>query len=398
MSSEEKRTENGEISLRKRIKDLVSETEVSKCISCGECTSACPVASIADDFSPRRMVAEAMIDTEEEARNLIESGDVWTCTTCEICNLTCPYGVDLVNFVSKIRELAADEGVTPSLSPCLGAFMTRRLRTGKAGNSKRMNWVSNDIEVSDEGDVYYFSGCTSFLELAYKDRKNIDLGNIPRSAVKILNSVGVVPAVSKEEECCGHDLFWMGETEKARELAESNIETIRESGAETVVFSCPEGLRTFRENYEDLLDEDINLNFVHISEFLQDKDIPLRGEWEEEKITYHDSCRLKHLEIFEEPREILDRVPNVSVKEMERNREKSPCCGVSAMARCGPISREMEAEKLKEAEESGASKLVVPCSKCLIHLDCAMSENTSLVEDLEIEEFTNFLAAHLMPT
>ncbi len=381
-----------------RIEELVSSTDVSKCIECGECTSSCPVASIRDDFSPRKMVAEALVRTDEERRELIEGRDLWACTTCGICNLVCPYEVDLVSFVSGLREISSERGCNPSVSPCLGFFSTRRMRAGDTNNASKLNWITDDLDVAEESEVYYFSGCTPFLDLAYQDRKNLDLAEIPRSAVRLLNSVGVEPAVSEEENCCGHDLFWMGEKDKARELAESNIETIRESGADTVVFSCPEGLRTFKENYEGLLDENIDLNFVHISEFLESEEVPLRGDWEEEKITYHDPCRLKHLEIFDEPREILDRVPNVTVEEMERNREKSPCCGVSAMARCGPLSREMEAEKLKEAKETGASKLVVPCAKCWIHLDCAMSEDPSLVEDLTLEEFTNFLARHLMPT
>lgn len=380
-----------------RIDELVSSTGVSECIDCGECTSSCPIASIRDNFSPRKMVAEALVKTEEERKELIEGRDLWTCTTCGICNLVCPYGVDFVGFVSGLREISSERGFNPPVSPCLGFFSTNRMRSGDTGNAPKLNWMTDDLEVSSGGDVYYFSGCNSFLDLAYEDRKNLDLAEIPRSAVKLLNSAGVVPAVSQEEKCCGHDLFWIGEKEKTKELAESNLETIRETGAETVVFSCPEGLRTFREDYEELLDEDIDLDFVHISEFLHAKDISFREEWEVEKVTYHDPCRLKHLEVFEEPRDILKKVPNVSVKEMEKNREKAPCCGVSAMTRCGPIAREMEKEKLEEAEKTGASTLIVPCAKCWIHLDCAMSSNPSLAKNLTIREFTNFLADHLMP-
>ncbi len=386
------------MSIDEKIDELVSSTEVTKCIECGECTSSCPVASIREDFSPRKMIAEALVKTDEERKELIEGEDLWACTTCGICNLVCPYGVDLIGFVSGLREISTERGCSPSVAPCLGLFSTQRMQSGDTGNAPKLDWPTEDIEVKEEGDVYYFSGCYSFFDLAYKDRENLDLAEVPRSAVKLLNSVDVVPAVSQKEKCCGHDLLWTGEKEKAKKLAESNIETIRETGAETVVFSCPEGLRTFKEDYGDLLNDDLEIDFVHISEFLQDKDIPLRGDWEEEKLTYHDPCRLKHLEIFEEPRELLNKVPSVTVTEMERNKEKSPCCGVSAMAKCGPIAREMEKEKLEEAKDTGASTLVVPCGKCWIHLDCAMSVDPQLSEDLNLEEFTNFLANHLMPT
>ncbi len=384
------------MTLKEDIKKLVSEHGVSKCIECGECTSACPVSSIKKRFSPRRMANMALLMTDEERRELVEGRDIWTCTTCGICNSVCPYSVDFVGFIQGLREMASIEDQSPNISPCLGVFLTRRIKNGSTGDRERMKWVTDDLEVDKEGDVYYFSGCTPFFDLAYRDRENLELNDIPRNAVRILNSVGVVPVISEDEKCCGHDLLWMGEKEKARELAKANIETIRRSGAETVVFTCPEGLRTFREDYEDLLNEELDLNLLHISEFLQDKEIPLREEWDEENITYHDACRLKHLDIYEEPRNILEKIPNVVFHEMERSKEKSSCCGVNAMATCGPIAEEMEKEKLNEALETGADKLIVPCSKCYIHLNCRADSDPSLENSINIEEFTNFVASHLV--
>lgn len=385
------------MALKEDVKQLVSEHGVSKCIECGECTSACPVSSIKKDFSPRRMANMALLRTEEEGRDLVEGRDIWTCTTCGICNSVCPYSVDFVDFIQGLREMASIEDQSPNISPCLGVFLTRRIKNGSTGDRKRMKWITDDLDVKKEGDVYYFSGCTPFFDLAYTDRKNLELIDIPRNAVGILNSVGVTPAINEDEKCCGHDLLWMGEKEKAKELAKANIEAIKESGADTIVFTCPEGLRTFREDYEDLLNEKLDLNFLHLSEYLQDKEIPLREKWEKENITYHDACRFKHLDLYEEPRDLLEKIPNVDLNEMKRSKEKSSCCGVNAMATCGPIAEEIEKEKLIEAKETGADKLVVPCSKCLIHLNCRADSDPSIENGLDVVEFTNFVAEHLIP-
>lgn len=386
-----------EMDIDARIKKFISSTEVTKCIECGECTGSCPVAAINKDFSPRGLGVKASIGTETERKELIEGREIWLCNTCGICNAVCPYGVDFVSFVLGLREIASSQGYGPSISPCLGLFLTDRIRNGSCGDSSKMRWVTDELEIGEEGDVYYFSGCISFLDLAYKDRKNLNLLEIPRSAVKILNSIGIVPAVSKKERCCGHDLLWVGEREKAKELARANIDAIKETGAKTVVFTCPEGLRTVKMDYENLLGEKLGLDLVHISEFLLDKDIPLRGGWGEETLTYHDSCRLKHLKIYDAPREILKKIPNVKIYEMRDTRDKSPCCGVSAMATCGPISKQMEVKRINEAKETGASNLIVPCPKCLIHLDCALSLNPSLSNGFSISEFTTTVASHLIP-
>jgi len=117
------------------------------------------------------------------------------------------------------------------------------------------------------------------------------------------------------------------------------------------------------------------------------------------KVTYHDSCRLgRHMGIYDTPRDILADIPGVELVEMERNREKAACCGVSAFATCESSSKKMQVERLMEGKKTGAEKMLMFCPKCQIHFKCTtwkeMPVEKELV-DIPIDDMTTFVAEHL---
>ncbi len=377
---------------------LTYATGVNKCAECGECTASCPVTAIDPGFSPRRLSGKALM---EDAEKLTLSEEIWLCTTCGICNAICPYGVDFLSFIQGVRNVALSKNSVPHFFEA-GLLATEEIGAdARDSDSDRLKWLEGegsgkDLKVSDKGDVYYFSGCLSYLDRVYSDRKNLRLLEIARSAVKILNSIGIVPAVSKEEKCCGHDLLWAGDEKRFKELMNANIAVIRKSGAKTVVFSCAECLRTFDMDYRRF-SADSGFEVMHISEFLKDKELKfVNGS--EEIITYHDPCRLRHLGSYDAQRDVLKRIPGVKINEMAHNKERAICCGVSALLTCGPVAREMQIERLTEAKQTKASKLIVACPKCWIHLDCASASNPELgmgKDKIQIEDLTMTVASRL---
>ena len=370
---------------------LTYVTGVNKCAECGECTASCPVAAIDPGFSPRRLAGMAML---EDADKIALSEEIWSCISCGICNTICPYGVDFLRFIQGVRTLAVsrDRGNVPHYSE------QGRLAVAEISTTERLRWLDGveGLKVGDKGDVYYFSGCISFLDHVYHDRTNLRLLDIARSAVRILNSIGIVPAVNSEERCCGHDLLWLGDEKRFQALMRANIELIKSSGAKIVVFSCAECLRTFDIDYRRFYGE-LGFEVMHISEFLKDKhlDFDLNTSAEELITAYHDPCRLSHLGIYDAPRAILARIPGVKQVEMAHNREHTLCCGVSGLLSCSPIARVMQMSRLAEAEATGASKLIVTCPKCWIHLDCALENSVKKGRRIEIEDLTSLLAARL---
>jgi Fe-S oxidoreductase len=93
--------------------------------------------------------------------------------------------------------------------------------------------------------------------------------------------------------------------------------------------------------------------------------------------------------MYEAPREIITSIPGMNLVEMERNREDAVCCGVSCWANCSSYSKQIQMDRLKEAEATGADTLVTACPKCNIHFACALSSSGM---GIEVKELTNLMA------
>jgi Fe-S oxidoreductase len=179
----------------------------------------------------------------------------------------------------------------------------------------------------------------------------------------------------RDERCCGHDLLWSGDFEGFSRLAKHNLEAIEKSGAKRVIFSCPEGYRTFKLDYPEHFGK-LGFEVEHISEVVAARISKVALELNPRKgvITYQDPCRLgRHLGVYEPPRAMLNAIPELELREMERSRSSSICCGVSAWLNCDSCTKLLQVQRLKEAQSTGAKVLITACPKCEIHFRCAMS-------------------------
>jgi Fe-S oxidoreductase len=382
--------------LKQRIDALIEDTGAFDCVECGKCTTVCPVAKYDTEFAPRTIVLRA---TEGQVQNLSTDKDIWTCITCEQCNSMCPYKVDYSGFIRGLRSEAAALDNEPVCSQ--GGIMQAVMRVMANGDFKqnRLGWVTEDLKVADKGEVFFFTGCAPYFDSIFKDRE-MNLSGIPQAVVKIMNKAGIIPAVSNDEVCCGHDLNWTGDEAALQKLMKKNVETIKASGAKKVVFSCPECMRTFDLDYQELMG-DMEFEMVHISEFVDEliKDGKLKLKKNAKKLTFQDSCRLgRHMGIYDQPRDALKASEGTEIVEMENNRDKALCCGVSAWATCDEISRKLQVERLKEAKRTGADCLVTGCYKCLIHLSCAQENKTQVPKeqiDIPIKDLSVVIAEDL---
>ncbi|MBE0518373.1 MAG: hydrogenase iron-sulfur subunit [Thermoplasmata archaeon] len=384
------------ITLKQRIDALIEDTGAFDCVECGKCTTVCPVAKYNTEFAPRTIVLKA---TEGQMQTLSTDKDIWTCVTCEQCNSMCPYKVDYSGFIRGLRTEASSLDNVPVCSQ--GGLMQGVMRVMAHGDFKqnRLGWVTDDIKIAEKGDVFFFTGCAVYFDSIFKDRE-LDLSGIPQAAVKIMNKGGIIPVVSNDEVCCGHDLNWTGDEAAMQKLMKKNLEVIKASGAKKVVFSCPECLRTFDLDYQELMG-DADFEMVHISQLIDDliKEGKLKLKKNAQKLTFQDSCRLgRHMDIYDQPRNALKASEGTEIVEMENTRDKALCCGVSAWATCDETSRRLQVERLKEAKKTGAECLVTGCYKCLIHLKCAQ-ENKTLVPkeqiDIKIKDLTVAIADSL---
>jgi len=366
---------------KENVKRLISDMGAHDCVECGKCTTVCPVTRFNPEFAPRLVVVRALAG---EDMDLSKDGDIWICNTCEICNNMCPYEVDYSGFIRGMRGEACKEGHEPDCTQGGLLHATMRIMANSDLPQKRLDWITDELKVADKGDVFLFVGCLPQLDAIFEDR-NLNLVETARSAVRIMNHMGIEPIVSPIEKCCGHDLNWAGDEKNFIKLMNHNVQMIKDSGAKTVVFPCPECMRTFDLDYQDFLG-DFDFEMVHISEFLATAIEEGKLKFPENisiSTTFHDSCRLgRHLGLYDEPRKVLTEIPSVELVELEKNRDTATCCGVSGFMSCNSTSKVMQMEKMQDAKSTGADVLVTPCAKCRIHLDCSTRDETPIDNDL----------------
>lgn len=386
------------------VKRLIEDTGAFDCVECGKCTTVCPVAKFDPEFAPRAIVLRAM---EGIVENVATDRDIWTCTTCEQCNAMCPYKVDYSGFIRGMREEAAEAGAAPLCSKGGLIHSTQRIMANSDLKQDRLRWVKDDMRIADKGDVFYFVGCLPHYDAIFKDREGLSMTSICESAVRLMNKAGIVPVVSNDEKCCGHDLNWTGDEKDFEKLMEHNVDVIKKSGAKKVVFTCPECYRTFNMDYSDLMG-DLGFETQHISDYLKElmdsgQLSPGEKGLEPFKFTYHDSCRLgRHSGIYDSPRELAASMAGCELVEMPNTRDKAVCCGVAAWSNCNTNVKKMQVARVIEAKDTGADKMLLFCPKCQIHLRCAIQDKVHVDKsrvDIDIEDFTVAMARmfNLMP-
>lgn len=365
-------------------REIVKRTRAWACYDCGKCTGTCPVSRAGAAYSPRRHVLGANLRGGGRAGEGSEgAGGAWAleddhlgrCLTCGLCDMRCPVQVAYTDLVRALRERSyrPDAAMECPHGGAIQAAMRVMARGGLTQD--RLGWVTEDLQVeSEKGHVFYWSGCAVYYD-AFFPKLSPSLSEGNRAAVRLLNALHFRPVVSREERCCGHDLLWNGDRESFERLARHNVALVAESGAEILVTSCAECLRTWKLDYAPLFGGKPP-RMLHIAELLAQhlSELGLAAT-ERRRVVYQDPCRLgRHLGVYEAPRTLLGAVPGVELVEMRRSRRAAVCCAGGTWSSCDRFAKKIQVDRLREACSTGADVLATACPKCRIHFACAMKD------------------------
>ena len=369
----------------KEIIDVIKESggdAFKRCYQCGLCDAVCPWNRVRT-FSMRKLVRQAVFGLTE-----IEAEDMWLCTTCGICPQQCPRDVKQIESGVSLRRIATEYGVFPASAKPVSAIRASLAGEGNPLNlerNERAKWAEGlSVKPFAEGmDLLYFPGCY----LCYDPR----LMKVARATAKILNLAGSdFGILGSKENCCGESIRKTGDEELFKRLARENIKTFIESGVKKILVSSPHCFHTFKSEYPEFM---VNFEVIHISQYLADlfceEKLAPSKEYRK-KVAYHDPCYLgRHNGLYQEPREVLKKIPGVELIEMADSGEHSLCCGGGGgrIWMETPKSERFSDLRVEQAVAAGAEVLVTSCPYCISNF-----EDSRLVlnfeETIEIRDIT----------
>jgi Fe-S oxidoreductase len=352
---------------------------------------ACPVAAVNEGFSPERIALLA--GSHPDA--LVKSPLVWDCLTCGLCREVTAGVVDMSCFIRDVRREAVKAGLSVPTSHGGVLMAAQRLSANRGLRPNRTGWITEPLEVlSGKGSHLYWVGSAPLLDAALPELKPKALDSA-RGAIRLLNRLGVRPAVLEDERPSGHDLLWTGDMENFKTVAQLNMEAIKKSRARTVIVSSPEDYHTLAKSYTAYFGG-LTAEVCHITEFIGANLSRLKfTEWRQ-RVAYHDPCRLgRGMGVYEAPREILRAIPGVEMVEMKKTRENAPCCGTSCWINCNRYAKLMQVNRLREAVTAGAEILATTCWACATHFRCAIRPESWRQVSVDVRDVIAAAASHL---
>ncbi len=351
-------------------KEIIDEVEanggdaVKFCYECGKCDTVCPWNKVIN-FSMRKTIQEASYGLSE-----IEREEIWRCTTCGKCPQQCPRDVKQIDDMVALRRMATGYGVFPAPVRPIRTVTSGLYNQGNPFNEDRATraaWAEGlSVKPFAEGmEVLYFPGCY----LSYDSR----LKKVAQATARVLNKAGVDYGIlGSKENCCGESIRKTGNEQLFKRLARENIKTFVENGVKKILVSSPHCYHTFKNEYPEF---SVNFQVIHVSQYLLELvnkgKLQIRKEYGK-KVMYHDPCYLgRHNSIYDEPREVLKKIPGLELSEFAESREESFCCGMGG----GRIWFETPKEerfsniKMEEAVGRGADELVTACPYCITQFE-----------------------------
>ena len=326
---------------------------------------------------------------------------IWACTTCGWCEQACPVFIEqLPRIVDMRRHLVLMESRFPEEAARVFKGMEGQGNPWGMGSNRRAEWcadlgirtAASVKEAAENFEWLFFVGCAGSFDERQK--------KVSRAIVKILQAAKVDFVILGEEETCnGDSARRLGNEYLFQSLAQQNVETLNRYGVKKIITQCPHCFNTLGNEYPQFGGQFKVLHHSEVIAQLVDEGRLKPGEVQlEEPVTYHDSCYLaRHNGISEAPRQALVSI-GVKIKEMDRNRTETFCCGAGGgrMWLEETIGQRINQNRVDEAARTLGEKGVIAtsCPFCLTMIKDGIGE-TGRAESMQAKDIAELVAAGL---
>ncbi len=380
--------------------------QVYHCIRCGLCMNTCPVyRQLAfEGVSPRgkvQLIKKVLEGKLEPSANFTRL--LGTCLLCETCTVNCPSGVKLDRLMKAMRAELLDTFRPPwekrilfhllsgsrllPFSMYWGRTLENPIRfflpkEGRAGtipfprlprlNARPLLSQYPEVIAPDGpriGRVLYFVGCaTNYLS-----------ENVGRSVIHTLTRLGVEVIIPKGQMCCGFPISLAGARKAALKNIRRNLDVFNPADADAVIVDCATCGAALKKEYAQILEEmgegekaegaaRLGQKVLDISQYLSSFDLekhlrPVAG-----RVTYHDPCHLLRSQgVKEEPRSLLQRIPEMELVEMDG---ADVCCGGGGTFQLEhpEVAAGITRNKIQAIMETRANLVATGCPGCRLQI------------------------------
>jgi glycolate oxidase iron-sulfur subunit len=391
------------------------EKYIDQCMKCGFCTFFCPVyqeerveTSVARG---KNYLAKLALRGEQQFTD--ELGKIiGKCLLCKRCVVNCPAKAQIDRVVVGARaQMVKNKGLGFIKNLVFRKVMANRKAFGNYVRlAKAFQWllpktegkirhlpdflkalgqgrnipeiakvflrdIVKEVNKPQDGKepkmrVGFFMGCATDFVYPELGLKVIDF----------LTKRGIEVIVPKGQSCCGAAIYFSGDFETGRMLADENVKAFKD--VDYIVTACGTCSSTLKDYQKYLPDneeqqkryEAFEKKVKDSTEFVIDvmkippEEFKLKKEFEGKVATWHDPCHLvRYQDIKDQPRAILKGLKGLKYVEMPN---ADLCCGMggSFSVYHYDITKKIAGKKMDGIKATGADIVVTACPGCMINL------------------------------
>ena len=391
--------------------------EVAKCIQCGACTSACPIATYFE-FSPRKIVY-----LTKKLRNL-DYSKLWECIQCSMCSTVCPQGVPVYKLIAEIRGKKQPPSIRELVSNIMKTGVSTlplyRSELSVKTGPKWFNGVVNDVKSRSirhyipatrlyatmaslvvsgtsrtrTNRIYLYPGCLA-LNL---------YPSVVRSVVDLLSILGYDIVFNINDfACCGFPLVLSGSTSDVifaviyavlSSLAENTGSSLIVTPCNGCYFSLTYGRTLLRldENIRRIVHELISrhgFKTVYDTPILLVSDIVANrvnelGVNTDAKLAVFYGCHYRAVFSYSQVMPTnLEKIAEQTSQGIVHYFGEHSCCGGFSLY--NPlIAKKLSLTMLRSAKKEGAKFMVLQCLGCLMNMNRVATRSHAKKNDIAI--------------